>query len=172
MDPKTLIFRLITATQREDNTVQYFEHHLTAKPMPHFKNRFMNKAKKSEVRIYLVVGNDVESTSYSKYILDGGVLLHKARWVEGETYQQIIDRYIKHVKNRSGDSCLVFDGYDMIGTTKDHMHQRRTSNKKTSASIRVSLPAASINQDQILLNNKKSHWLYVSATKLFIYYSD
>ena len=76
--------------------------------------------------------NDVESTPNGKYILDGGALLHNDRWVEGETYQQIIDRYIKKYIWRC---CLVFDGYNMIGSTKDHEHQRRTSNKKTSANV-------------------------------------
>ena len=95
--------------------------------------------------------NDVESTSNGKYILDGGALLHNDRWVEGETYQQIIDRYIKKYIWRC---CLVFDGYNMIGTTTEHEHQRITSNKKTSANVvRVSLPAAFINQNQFLLNN-------------------
>ena len=68
--------------------------------------------------------------------------------VEGETYQQIIDRYIKYVKSWLGDCCLVFDGCNIIGTTKDHEHTKEEEkNKKTSVNLRMSLPTTSINQD-------------------------
>ena len=66
---------------------------------------------------------------------------------EGETYQQIIDRYIRYVKSRLRDCCVVLDECVTIGTTKDHEHQRRRANKKTSVNLRISFPAISINQD-------------------------
>ena len=63
------------------------------------KKGFMRKARKTENCICLVTETDVESTSIDKHILDRGAPLHKVMRVEGETYQQIIDRYIRYVKS-------------------------------------------------------------------------
>ena len=87
-----------------------------------------------------------------KYVLDGGALLHKVKWVKGESYKQTFHRYCDHVINKYGISTVVFDGYD-IPSIKDHEHQRRTSVGKTSANIQVvKSNAAHNNQDAFFAN--------------------
>ena len=90
-----------------DYAAQSFEYELNTRPMPLFKNGFIRKAKTPEICLCLVIGNNVESTSNDKYILDGGAPLHKVMWGEGETHQRIIDRYTAYVKNRFGDCCVL-----------------------------------------------------------------
>ncbi len=59
-------------------------------------------------------------------VLDGGALLHRVPiWTKGQSYQEIIDKYIAYVKTHYGRSVtVVFDGYHSP-CTKDSTHIRR-----------------------------------------------
>ena len=98
----------------------------------------MRKPDKPHLRRALVDGIEDEIPSKPKtdqFVLDGRALLHKVRWVNGETYKETALRYVEYVTKKLGTACIVFDGYG-ISCTKDHEHQRR-STKKTSSNITI-----------------------------------
>ena len=86
------------------------------------------------------------------YVLDGGALLHRVRWLPNSTYNDIISQYQMHINMKFCCCHIVFDGYTNGVSIKDHEHQRRMG--KTSAHIEVSgdLPAF-CNQGPFLSNN-------------------
>lgn len=64
-----------------------------------------------------------------RYVLDGGSLLHRLPWENGESYGKIAQSYADFVIRHYGSSTtVVFDGYDGGPTIKDNTHQRRRHN--------------------------------------------
>ena len=62
----------------------------------------------------------------SKYVLDGGSLLHKVPWTIGHTFAQICQAYVTYIKKRYGNCpTIVFDGGYDAASTKDAAHVRR-----------------------------------------------
>ena len=61
-----------------------------------------------------------------KYVLDGGVLLHRIPGQLGDTYGKILHDYGNYVTKHYGQAVVVFDGYETGPSTKDSMHQCRT----------------------------------------------
>ena len=61
-----------------------------------------------------------------KYVIDGGALLHRVRWIKNCSYGDVIGQYRNYLQTKFGQCVVVFDGYKM--STKDHEHKRRKSN--------------------------------------------
>ena len=66
----------------------------------------------------------------SKYVLDGGSLLHKVTSTIGDTFAQICRAYVKYIKKRYGNCpTIVFDrGYDAT-SNKDAVPVRRAKGR-------------------------------------------
>ena len=65
----------------------------------------------------------------TKYVLDGGALLHRIPWPKGSpTYKEVCMTYCDYVKRKYGDALIVFDGYESANT-KDMIHKKRSSGK-------------------------------------------
>ena len=58
------------------------------------------------------------------YVLDGGSLLHRMKWIEGCTYSSIADEYASFTKRHYGKTAVVISGYEGP-RIKDNTHQRR-----------------------------------------------
>ena len=73
------------------------------------------------------------------------------------------------MQHNYGSCNIVFDGYNICGTTKDQEHQRRTAGKKTSANIHVkSINIAHGDQEAFLCNeNNKAQFVSLLAKRLF-----
>ena len=66
----------------------------------------------------------------SKYILDGGLLLHKVPWTVGHTFAQTCQAYVTYIKKRYGNCpTIVFDGGYDAASTKDTAHVRRAKGR-------------------------------------------
>ena len=61
------------------------------------------------------------------YILNGGALLRKLKWIPNFTVHVIL-QYSQYIKFKYGLCCVVFDEYDEKPSIKDHEHQRRSRN--------------------------------------------
>ena len=106
-----------------------FGYELSTRPMPLFdKDDLMNEADKPKLKHALsrLLPEIVHViTPNSKYILEGGSLLHKVPWTVGHIFAQICHAYVKYIKKRYGNcATVVFDGgYDAV-STKDTAHVR------------------------------------------------
>ena len=56
----------------------------------------------------------------SKQVLDGGAVMHKVRWEEDVTFQELCKQNVNVVRRKFGDCAVVFDGYEAGPSTKDH----------------------------------------------------
>ena len=63
-----------------------------------------------------------------QYVLDGGSLLHRVKWLKNVPYKDIIKSYCDFVLKNYKSAIVVFDGYKEQPSTKDVTHFRR--NKK------------------------------------------
>ena len=58
-------------------------------------------------------------------MLDGGSLLYKLKWKQGDTYGNIATAYADFTTKHYGAATVVFDGYCSGPSIKDNTHQRR-----------------------------------------------
>lgn len=140
----TVLFdRLILLAARNSDTGVPFAYELTALPASLFKESVMRKPDKANLGKVLSVKATIpwESVTNSSYVLDGGCLLHKAKWPpKGATYGDIVTTYSGYIYRNCGHDgrhvTVVFDGYGNGPSTKDHEHLRR-SGKASAPNITV-----------------------------------
>ena len=152
IDPMILFARLMVLLQREEDPDSYFAYELTSVPTVTFKDNMMRKANKSlltRALISNIPSQHTDNTS-TQYVLDGGALLHRVRWLPNSTYNDVVKQYLQYVYMKFGQSCIVFDGYESANI-KDHEHLRRTG--KTSADIQVRGDKAAFNSQVAFLSN-------------------
>jgi len=90
-------------------------------------------------------------------VVDDGWLLHKVKWQQGGSYQDVIEQYVRYLRQHFGHHVVVvFDGYDSGATTKDYEHKRRAVKCAPDVAIDLSRPSYS-DQTAFLANdsNKK-----------------
>jgi len=131
-----LFNRLIVLTERKPDMASYFAYELTPVPASLFKDDLTRKPVKSALGQLITKDAHVDKPAqlHTKYVLDGGALLHHVRWMKNATWSQIIQQYVNYVERHYG-LCVsvVFDGYSCDLTTKDHEHMRRSV--KTAATV-------------------------------------
>lgn len=45
------------------------------------------------------------------YVVDGGYLLHRVKWNQGDTFKSIVQMYLQYLKKHFGEHIVVvFDG--------------------------------------------------------------
>ena len=91
VDPTLLFSRLLVLVEREENMMKYFSYELTPIPTSLFENGMMRKASKSNLA--KAVTKDVSISSPSEppiYVLDGGALLHKVKWLPNSNFTDIL----------------------------------------------------------------------------------
>ncbi|XP_065911780.1 uncharacterized protein [Dysidea avara] len=152
INPMLLFSRLIAVVQREEDMAQFFNYELTTIPTSLFKDNYLRKTDKSQLSRGLK--NSVEPSALNiqaKYVLDGGALIHKLKWIKKGTYQDIVKQYVSYVRAKYGNCCIVFDGYKQGPSIKDHEHERRV--KKACADIQlIESMEANVNQETFLSN--------------------
>lgn len=70
----------------------------------------------------------------TRFVLDGGALLHRVKWLLRVTYSDIVAQYLSYLKARYRSSSIIFAGY--AGPyIKYREHQPRAA--RTSANIQI-----------------------------------
>lgn len=100
-----------------------------------------NDALSEEVRCRVIncidlVQAEAKVSSGSKTIIDGGALLHRLKWIPGQTFQELFQHYASYLKTKYGQCHVAFDGYESGPSTKDHEHLRRSA--KIAPNITIS----------------------------------
>ncbi|EDO33944.1 predicted protein [Nematostella vectensis] len=121
----------------------FFEYEMCSFPPSLFDSSLLlRKAKKPVLADAIWVRTKDHQTSQPPArpihcVLDGGSLLHRIPWPRNETYDNIIASYVRYVDQRYNQATVVFDGYESGPSTKDSTHQRRSSTKQKSGTMRV-----------------------------------
>ena len=118
-----VLFSRLTLLVQRGEASSYLKYELTTEPTILFKDNFMRDPDKPSLLKVLSPVN-CASVIKTKYVIDGGFLLHRVRWNVKDTYQEVFSRYLAYVEKHYGKSVIVLDGYSP--STKDHEHQRRS----------------------------------------------
>ena len=102
------------------------------------------------------------------FVIDGGNLLFKVKWLKGSTFENIFQSYEKYVLNHYGpNSIIVFDGYPDEPSTKDSTHLQRKSTK-TGRFVRIT-PHMKLNmKKETFLSNLKNKNLFNNLLQTYI----
>ena len=156
INPMVMFARLLLILQRESDPAPYFSHELTPVPTALFNgNTSMRKANKALLMKALInnVPSRHKNVLATAYVLDGGALLHRVRWLPNSTYDDVICQYKKYIDVKFGQCHIAFDGYCNGANIKDHEHQHRMTKKSLDVQVRGDLPAF-CNQTAFLSNKK------------------
>ena len=152
-----LFHRLIVLIERSSDVQNYFMYEMTPVPTSIFRNGYMRKPNKAALARCLTADLSLSvMPDRVCYVVDGGTLLRKVKWLKGITYGDVVQQYVDYVIRRYGHGAhVVFDGYAGGPSVKDHEHQRRASKVK-AVSPDVSLNATTpvvCEQESFLAND-------------------
>ena len=156
INPMVMFARLMLILQRETNPAPYFSYELTPVPTSLFSgNNSMRKANKALLTKAIVSKIPPRPTNVlnTDYVIDGGGLLHRVRWLPNQTYGEVVCQYQKYINLKFGRCNIVFDGYGNGASIKDHEHIHRMTRKSVDISVRCDIPAF-CNQSAFLSNEK------------------
>ena len=155
VDPSVLFSRLLLMIEREQRMIEYFRYELTPVPTSLFEDGMMRKPANS-LLMKAVTKNVPRDASHVSpvYILDGGALLRKIKWIPNSTVRNVILHYSQYLKLKYGLCCVAFDAYDEKPNIKDHEYQRRSRN--TSSYIKVDLHNHISCSEKAFLKNSKN----------------
>ena len=141
VNPTMLFTRLVAVAQREEEDIEdHFSFELTHEPMSLFKKGLMRKPDKPSLRRAVMkedkalrrdqLPNDV------LFVIDGGALLHRVRWLKDVTFDKLCEVYVHYVRQHYKFCIIVFDGYEGP-STKSNEHMRRIGGGKRCPNVDV-----------------------------------
>jgi hypothetical protein len=161
MDANSLFHRLVVLVQRSDDQAACFDFELTPFPTALFKDGFMRKPDKPALYREFTKNMTCEPLPPDCiFVVDGGCLLHRVRWMRGTSAVDILNLYVNYVKGHFGlSSVVVFDGYDCGPTIKDHEHLRRCGKvSRMAPDVKLTLTGdVAFDQEVFLANAKNKH---------------
>ncbi len=167
INPTNLFSRLIAIIQREEDLSPYFCYELTTFPRSLFKDGIMRKTQKSQFA--KIITSDVqpaECNARTKYVIDGGALLHKVKWAKKTTYHDVIMQHVEYVHRKYGHQCcIVFYGYEGP-STKSHGHLRRV--RKTCANIQLSEAMEALFNQKTFFSNERNKSQFIALLSHYL----
>ena len=129
-----LLFQRLIAVYSLEELSTVFGYELSTRPMQLFdKDDLMNEADKPKLKhalSKLLPETEHVIPPNSKYVLDGGSLLHQVPWTVGDIFAQICQAYVTYKKKRDGNCpTIVFDGGYDATLNKDEVHVKRAKGR-------------------------------------------
>ena len=164
ISPAILFTRLTAIAQRDHDVEKYFAYEMTTNPPSLFKDGLMRKPDKPALRRALMRDDEAMSKDQidksSLYVVDGGALLQRVRWMKSLTFKELAQLYVSYVRRHYGVAFIVFDGYKQP-TTKSHEHLRRTGHGKKCHSIDINeANTVPVFQDKFSFKSAKQGTVY------------
>jgi len=167
INPNLLFSRLIAVVQREEDMAPFFNYELTTIPTSLFKDNYLRKTDKAQLSNALKKSVEPSALRFqAMYVLDGGALVHKVKWIKKGTYQDIVKQYVSYVRVKYGDCCIVFDGYKQGLSTKDHEHKRRAT--KACADIQLVESMEAYTNQEVFLSNEGNKVQFISLLSKYL----
>ena len=100
VDPNALFSRLVILFERQEDVTPFFKFELTF-PTSLFKSFQMRKTNKAVLKHYLTSDiQESQSAPNTMFVLDGGGVLHRVKWLPKVTYKDVVAQYLVYVKNK------------------------------------------------------------------------
>lgn len=157
IDPTLLFQRIALVKKNEEELKHFFSYELAPYPLSLFDEKGMRKNTKSDLYDLFDPLLEVPIVENPTFVIDGGYLLHKVIWPKDSTYYEILQFYVRYVKEHySSKSFIIFDGYsDQYKSTKNCERIRRShSYKSPDVKIRDVHDYPPIPQNVFLVNSK------------------
>ncbi len=126
----------------------------------------MRKTQKSQLA--KIITSDVqpaECNARTKYVIDGGALLHKVKWAKKTTYHDVIMQDVEYVHRKyEHQCCIVFMA--MGPSTKSHEHLRRM--RKTCANIQLSEAMEALFNQQTFFSNERNKSQFIALLSHYL----
>lgn len=158
VNPETIFHRIALLKKSDEQLKEFFHYELAPYPLSLFDAFGLRKTPKSVLYDLFTPLNEVNLEG-AAFVIDGGFLLHRVVWKNGETFQLILTKYVDYLKrhyNRSATS-VVFDGYPEDQPTKSIKSAerlRRSKRHTTPEVIFTELMVVTMTQEQFLSNDR------------------
>ena len=154
VDHSALFSRFVILLEGQEDVTAFFKSELTPFPTSLFKSFQMRKTDKAVLKHCLTPDiQESQAAPNTMFILDGGALLHRVKWLPEVTYKDVVAQYLGYVKNKFGPSSIVFDVYHAGPSIKNHEHQRRAARTLTNIQIDDVLQVV-VHQETFLSNER------------------
>ena len=101
IDPSILFSRLLILPEKSNDVNYYFNFELAPVTTSLFKDQKMRKINKADLSNHHNITYEEDIPKDAFYVLDGGALLHRVKWAQKSTYQEVIRQY----------KDFIFDSY-------------------------------------------------------------
>ncbi|CAG9769305.1 unnamed protein product [Ceutorhynchus assimilis] len=161
INPMQLFKRIICSNKSPEQLKECFSYELAPYPLSLFKDGHLRGGSKSqllkEFDSILPPGQHTPNCpNNTVYVLDGGLVLHKAVWQKPATYREICIQYVNYAVHSYGRNCVViFDGYDETHFSTKGQLQKLRSNQSLVVDLINLDTAVSCTQEEFLKNNEK-----------------
>ena len=166
VDPQLIFQRLsfIATNGSNEDHAYLFKYELCTHPAALFDHSSLpweaNKPALADA-LWKLVENDNEVLPYPvHYVLDGGSLLHRLPWTQGETFESVCVRYVNYVTKKYGKATVIFDGYNSGPDIKDITHKRHSHG--TGPTVALSLQTVVSLKKKDFLSNKANKQNFLS----------
>ena len=95
----------------------------------------------------------------TKYVIDGGALLHLIPWPKSGTIGEVLQMYVRYINDKYQNATIVFDGYHGEPTTKDITHQMRKSGRPGVKIVVEESTQISTTKDEFFLHDENKQAL-------------
>jgi hypothetical protein len=172
-DACALFGRLIILAERSVDIPTYFDYELTPVPSSLFHNDYMRKPDKPALAKCLIGDLFSAIPAVVCYIVDGGAMLHRVRWLKKANCSDVLQQYVTYVSTHYGPGTIVvFDGYMAHPSTKDHEHRRRTSKvAAVSADVALEERKAIIFEQQAFFANDRNKDQFIKLLMVRLEYA-
>ncbi|KAJ8043143.1 hypothetical protein HOLleu_10106 [Holothuria leucospilota] len=167
VDPQLLFQQLLIASDAMyDDKSEIFRFELCSQPSSLFDSsglmRQANKALLADAMWNLGDCSTEELPSgFVQYVLDGGSLIQRLPWRQGESFNSICNTYLEYVSKRYCNAVIVFDGYSKGSSTKDTAHIKRSKGVVGSTVIfSADMPCRS--RKDVFLANKDNKQRFIN----------
>jgi len=98
------------------------------------------------------------------YVIDGGCLLHRVRWIRGKTCEQLMEQYVTYVRSRFGDEAIGYSIQKKWDDTKySDISAKKRDQIKTLAHLTSTCVAGKVHFDVDV--NRLFHRLIIVAER-------
>jgi len=158
INPTTLFQRMTIVKRSDEELREFLNYELSPYPLSLFDEHGMRKGTKSSLyRAFAPTAQVDLNLNDTKYIIDGGFLLHRVKWHHGKTYADICRGYVSYVKsNYKSNAVVIFDGYpnESYESTKRIERLRRAQRKQSAAISFTESMVPTVSQESFLANSK------------------
>lgn len=160
IDPSLLFQRICVSRNFDTDVASFFKFELAPYPLSLFDEGGMRKTQKAS---FFELFSDIQNINLSQkkysFVIDGGMLLHRVKWRQGQTFHSICTSYVDYLqRNYDGEVIVVFDGYKDDGV-KSMERTRRTLKESCIDIVFSEEMSLTITQQKFLSNNRNKERL-------------